>query len=60
MSKRATELAEAHWSYIKGLMEACSLPEDIVNASAYIYITAFEHGYKHSQEDAAKEATDAP
>lgn len=49
--KRAESLAEAHWSYIMGLMESTGVDQKIIDACAYVYITAFIHGYKHALED---------
>lgn len=49
---RAEELAEPHWGYIRGLMESTGVDQKIIDACAYVYVTAFIHGYKHAQEDA--------
>lgn len=57
---RATELAEAHWSYVEGVMRAHDLPEESIRECGFHYRSAFVHGWKHSAEEAAKEATDAP
>jgi len=49
---RATELAEAHWSYVQGVLEATSaLSQEEIDMCAFHYISAFEHGYKHARED---------
>jgi len=48
---RAEELAEPHWGYIRGLMESTGVDQKIIDACAYVYITAFIHGYKHALED---------
>lgn len=47
---RASELAEAHWEYIKGVLEIHGQKElDVIE---YHYKTAMIHGYKHGQTDA--------
>ena len=48
---RAKELAEAHWAYIRGILEAHGIEEKKIKEAAYHYPTAFVHGYKHAIED---------
>lgn len=45
------ELAKVHWGYSGGLLEAAGADQKIINACAYTYLTAFEHGYKHAVEE---------
>ena len=52
--QRAKELAEAHWRYVGELLESFGIPESQVDAAAFVYISAFEHGYKHAMEDRQK------
>ena len=46
------EEAEAHWSYIKALLETHSEDADIIEKIGFHYRTAMVHGYKHGIEDA--------
>lgn len=48
---RVKELAEAHWQYIEGLLRVSEQSDCRIDFGAYIYKTAFEHGYKHAVED---------
>jgi len=50
-STRAKELAEAHWGYVRGILEAHGIEEKKMKEVAYHYPTAFVHGYKHAIED---------
>lgn len=49
---RAKELANAHWSYIEGLLLAHygSVTPDI-EVARFHYLSAAEHFYKHAIED---------
>lgn len=47
----AEALAEAHWSYIDGILIAHAQHESLREMIRYHYITAFKHGYKHALED---------
>lgn len=48
-----SELAAAHWSYVKSTLLAHGIPaEDLVTAEHH-YLSAFAHGYKHAVEDCA-------
>jgi hypothetical protein len=48
---RAKELAQAHWEYIRGILEAHLHGEGTIKMAGYHYLTSFEHGYKHALED---------
>lgn len=48
---RGKELANAHWEYISGLLDAHGTPAGTIALIEYHYTTAFVHGYKHGQED---------
>jgi hypothetical protein len=48
---RSAELAKAHWDYVRGLLIAHGVAQDLVDVAAYNYTTAFAHGYKHAIED---------
>jgi hypothetical protein len=46
------KLAEAHWGYVEGVLEAHGvLPKEITLAK-YHYIEAMVHGWKHCEEAA--------
>lgn len=44
------ENAEAHWGYVKGLLELAN-PNVNVELCEYMYVTAFIHGWKHADEE---------
>lgn len=47
------ELAEEHWEYTAGLLDALDFDEDkeVTLGLRYIYIQAFIHGFKHGEEN---------
>jgi len=47
----ATELADAHWSYVEELLMAHQVPAAMVDNAKFHYKSAFIHGYKHAMED---------
>ena len=49
---RATELAEAHWDYVKRVLVHSGIEVDEVARTGFHYKSAFIHGYKHAMEDA--------
>jgi hypothetical protein len=51
MSKRAKELAEAHWSYIGSLLKVVGLAPEFMPMAQHLYTTALIHGHKHGVED---------
>lgn len=44
-------LAQAHWEYVKSVLEAHGEEEEIINLIGFHYVEAFKHGYKHGRED---------
>ncbi len=44
-------LANAHWSYIRGLLVAHGVIEEEVDIIGFHYKEAFKHGWKHAKED---------
>lgn len=49
---RAEQLSHEHWDdYICPLLKAHGVTEDIIQISAFHYLSAFRHGYKHAIED---------
>lgn len=46
------ELAQAHWKYIHQTLLVHEIEAEMIEVVEHHYITAFEHGYKHGQEDA--------
>jgi hypothetical protein len=52
---RQVDLAEAHWKYIKSLLEAHGEDSDEVYRIGFHYKSAFIHGYKHAMEDVHNE-----
>lgn len=48
-------LADAHWEYVKGLLELYCKDAKIMESTEYHYKTAFIHGYKHGQEEYIKQ-----
>lgn len=69
LSERAKALAEAHWSYVRQVIEneresiafLANLDKDPAQEAFYLtllgfhYQTAFVHGYGHGREDALHE-----
>jgi len=51
----AKKLADEHWAYVGGLLELREGPINI-RLVEYVYKTAFAHGWKHCQEEAAHAA----
>ena len=47
---RARLNADAHWEWVKGLLEAAGTDEDVLSVCGYIYRTAYIHGAKHERE----------
>lgn len=43
-------LIDAHWDWIKGLLDTMEWSSENYNFEEYIYKTAFKHGWKHCQE----------
>ena len=44
------ELIEAHWNYIKVLLQIHGETKEVVNKIGFHYKTAFKHGWKHGFE----------
>jgi len=47
----ATELADAHWSYVEELLMAHQVQAQKVDEAKFHYKSAFIHGYKHAMEE---------
>ena len=47
-----TELAEAHWKYIKSLLFEHKINDTEIKHIGFHYRTAMIHGYKHGWTDA--------
>ena len=45
------ELAQAHWEYNKKLLLTYGVTDQDIKKAEFVYISAFEHGYKHAQEE---------
>jgi len=41
------KLADAHWEYVKSVLEAHSEDENVIEKIGFHYKTAFVHGHKH-------------
>jgi hypothetical protein len=52
---RAKELAEAHWGYIKGLLEQHGESARTIELIGWHYKTSMVHGYGHGAEDKENE-----
>ena len=52
MENRARELTEAHWGYVKKVLELAGCYEKFVEIMGFHYISAMFHGYNHGWEDA--------
>ena len=60
MKKRGRELAEAHWrEYVKPLLEAHDMDDDVIKVCFFHYVSAGEHFYNHGWEDALEETKKA-
>jgi len=49
------KIAEKHWAWVEGLWQ--SMPDDTVfglEATEYLYKTAFVHGWKHASQQAVE------
>lgn len=46
-----SQLALAHWQYIRSVLVAHDTCENEMKIACYHYFTAFLHGYKHGLED---------
>jgi hypothetical protein len=51
-------LAKAHWDYVSGVLRAHGEAEDVIEKCGHHYRAAFEHGWKHANEETAKLAED--
>jgi 1,6-anhydro-N-acetylmuramate kinase len=49
--KHAEELANAHWAYVKQVLENAGVEQQVIEQIGFHYRTAFVHGYKHAIED---------
>ena len=50
---RGEVLADAHWGYIKSLIQAHGVDDETIELCGFHYKSAFIHGYKHGIEDEA-------
>lgn len=50
---RAAQLARAHWEWLEKLLDELNIEIDR-SLRRFIYITSFEHGYKHGIQDIQK------
>ena len=46
------EMAQAHWNYVRSVLTAHGVPQSTILLIGFHYTSAFEHGYKHGNEDA--------
>lgn len=51
--KKAIELSEAHWLYVKAVLMAHGMDKTLIELCGFHYQSAFVHGYKHGAEDAS-------
>lgn len=49
--KRVNKLANEHWDYVGNLLQVLGLSDEDKDTIAFVYVSAFEHGYKHGTED---------
>lgn len=49
------DLAAAHWGYVESVLIAHGEDPRVIMRCGHHYRTAFEHGYKHAQEDLSGE-----
>ncbi len=45
------KLIDDHWKYLSGVLEISGVESNVRKEIEFHYKTAFEHGYKHCQED---------
>jgi len=45
------KLSQDHWEWAKKLLLTYGVTEQDLKKAEYIYVSAFEHGYKHGKED---------
>ena len=45
------DLIDAHWNYVRNLLEAHGTNKHVIKACEYHYKSAFKHGYKHCKEE---------
>lgn len=50
-----TELASAHWGYVKSVLEAHDEDPTVIEQCGFHYREAFTHGYKHGVESCGVE-----
>jgi len=50
MLSKSREEAVAHWKYVKGVLVNSGASVDTIEVAGFHYISAFEHGWKHSME----------
>lgn len=48
---RAEELVNAHWKYIKGVLEISDMDDEIIDKIGFHYRTSGIHFYNHAVED---------
>ncbi len=52
MNEKAEQLAEAHWKYVREVIESSSIiKEEFVSLIGFHYKSAMIHGYKHGRVD---------
>lgn len=49
--KTSKQLADEHWGYIVGLLEAHEEDNKLIDQIGFHYKSAFIHGYKHAMEE---------
>ena len=49
--KRCYKLADDHWGYTGGVIEACGASQEVYTAAEFAYIEWFFRGYKAGIED---------
>ena len=45
------DLIDAHWAYVKGVIEAHNGTDLELAVAEFHYKSAFKHGWKHAKED---------
>ena len=58
MSNKVKELAEEHWDYIEAVLRTHNELKQIIVKIQFHYITAFEHGWKHFEQEMKAEKMD--
>lgn len=48
--EEAKKLSEAHWKWVEGLLAATDKNQFHLDLVAYVYRTAFQHGFEHGVE----------